>query len=225
MLGAAATAALVVVGAAMLVGTGGPAGSLPGSTPRRAAPRSRPGPARGGARRRLSVAPAVPARRRARTRGLERDRRRRSDDDKATTSTTKAPSATPTPRSKTATATATLVDGTPCTATAKACVDIADGEAWLIDDGAVTRGPVHVMTGDEDDPTPVGTFHVQWKAEQYTSRQYLVQMPYSVFFADGGVAFHEGRQDTYSGGCVKLGHDDAVAWFTYLQVGDEVQVH
>ena len=88
----------------------------------------------------------------------------------------------------------------------------------------MTRGPVHVMTGDEDDPTPVGTFHVQWKAEQYTSRQYLVQMPYSVFFADGGVAFHEGRQDTYSGGCVKLGRGDAVAWFNDLQVGDEVQV-
>jgi lipoprotein-anchoring transpeptidase ErfK/SrfK len=81
------------------------------------------------------------------------------------------------------------------------------------------------MTGDEDDPTPIGTFHVQWKAIRYTSRQYLVQMPYSVFFADGGVAFHEGRQDTYSGGCVKLGHSDAVAWFNYLQVGDEVQVH
>ena len=54
---------------------------------------------------------------------------------KATTSTTKAPSATPTPRSKTATR-ATLVDGTPCTTTAKACVDIADGEAWLLDDVA-----------------------------------------------------------------------------------------
>ena len=66
---------------------------------------------------------------------------------------------------------------------------------------------------------------MQWKAKQYTSRQYLVQMPYSVFFADGGVAFHEGRQDTYSGGCVKLGPADAVAWFNYLQVGDEVQVH
>ena len=100
-----------------------------------------------------------------------------------------------------------LVPGTPCTATAKACVDIAEGRAWLFDDGSVTRGPVHIMTGDQDDPTPIGTFHVQWKAEQYTSRQYLVQMPYSVFFADGGIAFHEGRQDTYSGGCVKLGHE------------------
>ena len=143
-------------------------------------------------------------------------------------SATKAPStpkATATPRTTATRAKVALVPGTPCTATAKACVDIAEGRAWLFDDGSVTRGPAHIMTGDQDDPTPIGTFHVQWKAEQYTSRQYLVQMPYSVFFADGGIAFHEGRQDTPSGGCVKLGHEDAVAWFAYLQVGDEVQVH
>lgn len=120
---------------------------------------------------------------------------------------------------------ATLVAGTPCTTTAKACVDLARQVAWLIDNGAVTRGPVGVSTGDPDDLTPRGTFTVQWKAEQYTSREYLTQMPYSVFFAPGGIAFHEGRQDTYSGGCVKLVHDDAVAWFGYLQVGDQVQVH
>jgi lipoprotein-anchoring transpeptidase ErfK/SrfK len=117
------------------------------------------------------------------------------------------------------------VAGTPCTSTARACVDLDDRQAWLIDGGAVVRGPVDVMTGDDQDPTPRGTFRVQWKAEQYTSRQYLTQMPYSVFFADGGIAFHEGRQDTYSGGCVKLEHDDAVAWFRFLQVGDQVQVH
>jgi lipoprotein-anchoring transpeptidase ErfK/SrfK len=134
---------------------------------------------------------------------------------------TNAPRATARPTA----AAATTVDDTPCTSTAKACVDVADRQAWLIDKGVVTRGPVQVMTGDNDDRTPLGTFHVQWKAEQYTSRQYLTQMPYSVFFADGGVAFHEGPQDTYSAGCVKLVHDDAVAWFNYLQVGDEVQVH
>ena len=37
---------------------------------------------------------------------------------------------------------------------------------------------------------------------------------------------HGGQgKETPSGGCVKLGHEDAVAWFAYLQVGDEVQVH
>jgi pimeloyl-ACP methyl ester carboxylesterase len=224
VLGAAAIAALVVVGAAMLAGTGGPAGSLPGSLPGAGTALAADLPAAASAP--AQVAPAVlpaaaPAP--AGSSGSTKTKTKTTTT-KATTSTTKAPSATSTSRSKTATR-ATLVDGTPCTTTAKACVDIADGEAWLLDDGAVTRGPVHVMTGDEDDPTPIGTFHVQWKAIQYTSRQYLVQMPYSVFFADGGVAFHEGRQDTYSGGCVKLGHSDAVAWFNYLQVGDEVQVH
>jgi L,D-transpeptidase catalytic domain len=117
------------------------------------------------------------------------------------------------------------VAGTPCTAAARACVDLDDRLAWLLDRGAVVRGPVEVMAGDVQSPTPRGVFRVQWKAEQYTSRQYLTQMPYSVFFANGGVAFHEGRQDTYSGGCVKLVHEDAVAWFDFLQVGDEVQIH
>ncbi|GEL16735.1 L,D-transpeptidase [Pseudonocardia asaccharolytica] len=117
-----------------------------------------------------------------------------------------------------------LVPGTPCTPAARACVDVAGRVAWLIDGERIVRGPVRVQTGDHEDPTPRGTYAVQWKAEQYTSREYLIQMPYSVFFAPGGIAFHEGRQDTPSAGCVKLVHDDAKAWFDYLQVGDEVQV-
>jgi lipoprotein-anchoring transpeptidase ErfK/SrfK len=202
-------ATFVVVGAVVLGEAGSSVVPLPGASTALAAdlPALRPAPAAAPAVAPAAVAPAkVPAP--AGGSGVK---------------TTAKPTSTPRPTStrvKTA-----LVAGTPCTPTAKACVDIADGQAWLLSGGAVTRGPVHIMTGDEDDPTPTGTFHVQWKAEQYTSRQYLVQMPYSVFFADGGVAFHEGRQDTPSGGCVKLGHDDAVAWFDYLQVGDEVQVH
>lgn len=117
-----------------------------------------------------------------------------------------------------------LVPGTPCTVTAKACADLGARTAWLIEDGAVRRGPVPIMIGDEIDPTPVGTFTVEWKAEAWTSREYLTQMPYSVFFAEGGIAFHEGNQETPSAGCIKLGNADAMAWFEYLQVGDEVQV-
>jgi lipoprotein-anchoring transpeptidase ErfK/SrfK len=117
------------------------------------------------------------------------------------------------------------VAGTPCSATARACVSLHDRKAWLIDGGKIFRGPVPIRPGDAVDPTPRGTFAVQWKAEEYTSREYLTQMPYAAFFADGGIAFHEGTFDTPSAGCVKLGHDDARAFFYFLQVGDQVQIH
>jgi len=117
-----------------------------------------------------------------------------------------------------------LVAGTPCTVTAEACVDLATRQAWLIDDGTVVRGPVPIMPGDRDEPTPVGTFHVQWKDPDHVNEKGQ-PMPYSAFFADGGVAFHEGSLQRYSAGCVHLSHDEAVAFYDHLQIGDEVQVH
>lgn len=116
------------------------------------------------------------------------------------------------------------VAGTPCTASARACVELDTHTAWLLRDGQVVRGPVEFMDGDANAPTPRGTFRVEWKAEQWTSREFGVPMPYSVFFAPGGIAFHQGSQETSSAGCVKLTLDDATAFFDHLQVGDEVQV-
>jgi hypothetical protein len=122
--------------------------------------------------------------------------------------------------------TGTPVAGTPCTAAARACVDLVTDRAWLIDHGKVVRGPVPIMPGDADDPTPVGTFHVQWKDQNHVSDMpNHAPMPFSVFFADGGVAFHEGSLYKPSYGCVHLAHDDAVAFFNALGIGDEVQVH
>ena len=123
-----------------------------------------------------------------------------------------------------ATATGALVPDTPCTDSARACVDLRTHRSWLLDQGRVVRGPVPMMDGDQEDPTPVGTYAVEWKAVQWTSREYRTPMPYSVFFAAGGVAFHEGQQDTPSAGCVKLGPEDARAWFQFLGIGDQVQV-
>ncbi|OJY54397.1 L,D-transpeptidase family protein [Pseudonocardia sp. 73-21] len=114
--------------------------------------------------------------------------------------------------------------GTPCSAAARACVDLAGHTAWLIGDGQVVRGPVPFVDGAVDKPTPRGTYKVEWKAQRWTSREYGTEMPYSVFFAPGGIAFHEGRQDTPSAGCVKLVRDEAMAFFDYLQVGDRVEV-
>lgn len=120
---------------------------------------------------------------------------------------------------------APLVPGTPCTATARACVDLIALQAWLVQDGRILRGPVPVSIGDEYDPTPPGRYQVEWKAKDWVSREYGSPMPYSVFFAPGGIAFHEGSLQTSSAGCVRLTRDNAIAFFDYLQVGDEVQVH
>jgi L,D-transpeptidase-like protein len=114
--------------------------------------------------------------------------------------------------------------GTPCTSSARACVDLDSNTAWLIDDGEIVRGPVAVRLGDAAHPTPDGTFHIRWKAAEYLSHGQGVAMPYPVF-ADGGFAFHEGRQDTPSTGFVKMRMDDAHAWFDFLAIGDEVQLH
>jgi lipoprotein-anchoring transpeptidase ErfK/SrfK len=49
-------------------------------------------------------------------------------------------------------------------------------------------------------------------------------MPFAVFFADGGVAFHEGTLERRSAGCVRLNIQDAQRFYTYLQLGDKVQI-
>lgn len=119
-----------------------------------------------------------------------------------------------------------LVQGTPCTETARACVDLVHNQAWLIHDGQITRGPVLISHGGQGKETPTGTFQVQWKDQNHKSAEFNnAAMPYSVFFAPGGIAFHQGNPRNPSAGCVHLSKDDAVAWFTDLQVGDEVQIH
>lgn len=118
-----------------------------------------------------------------------------------------------------------LVPGTPCTSTARACADLSGRTAWLIQDGQVVRGPVPISIGGTETTTPTGTFEVEWKDKDHLSKEFdNAPMPYSVFFAPGGIAFHEGSLQTTSAGCVRLAHDDAAAFYDFLQVGDEVQV-
>lgn len=124
-----------------------------------------------------------------------------------------------------------VVTGTPCTDSARACVDRKTQRAWLIDeDGKIVRGPVSVNVGAAKEPTPVGSFVVQWKDKAHKSAEFKMPngqgapMPYSVFFAEGGVAFHGGSVRRASAGCVHLNDADAVAFYDTLQLGDEVQV-
>ena len=121
---------------------------------------------------------------------------------------------------------------TPCTESARACVDLPKQQAWLIDkDGNVTVGPVPISSGGPGQETPTGTFHVQWKDKNHKSTEFKLPngqgapMDFSVFWADGGVAFHGGSVQRASAGCVHLAETTAEAFYNTLQLGDEVQVH
>ncbi|MET0190484.1 MAG: L,D-transpeptidase [Pseudonocardia sediminis] len=124
-----------------------------------------------------------------------------------------------------------LVPGTPCTVTAKACVDLDSQRAWLFRNGKILRGPVPVATGGNGEATPIGhSLRVYRKDANHKSQESRLPngapapMPQSVFFEDGGIAFHSGSPNRSSGGCVHLNPADAKAWFDYLQIGDKVQV-
>jgi lipoprotein-anchoring transpeptidase ErfK/SrfK len=112
---------------------------------------------------------------------------------------------------------------TPCSAAARACVDLSTQQAWLTHNGVVTYGPVKAKSGRASAPTDPGTFHVSFKDLHHVSSVYGSPMPYSVFF-NGGDAFHEGSLTVSSHGCVHLSHSAAATFYRTLQQGDEVQV-
>src|SRR5271165_3125448 len=114
-----------------------------------------------------------------------------------------------------------------CPAAASACVDLSDHLTWLQSSGHITYGPMTMEPGPPGTQraTPRGTFHVQWKAGvSYISIEYHEPMPYAVFFAPGGVAFHGGSLTTPSHGCVHLDIGIARYYHDHLPVGAEVVV-
>jgi hypothetical protein len=115
------------------------------------------------------------------------------------------------------------VAGTPCAATARACVDLSSNRAWLIRKGAVEYGPVPIAHGRQGHRTPPGTFRVTFKKRHHVSSIYGTPMPYSVFF-NRGIAFHQGNLRGQSYGCVLLSREAAGTFFDALSPGDVVQV-
>jgi L,D-transpeptidase catalytic domain len=114
-----------------------------------------------------------------------------------------------------------------CPAAAIACVDLNHHLTWLQSEGHITYGPVSMEPGPPGtrQATPRGTFHVQWRAgANYISTEYHVPIPYAVFFAPGGVAFHGGSLNTPSHGCVHLDIGSARYYHDHLPTGAEVVV-
>ncbi|MEU5691578.1 L,D-transpeptidase [Actinosynnema sp. NPDC020468] len=116
------------------------------------------------------------------------------------------------------------VEGTPCDLTRGACVRLSSKETWLIDGGKVVFGPVPITSGRPGYETPTGTFPVLYQVKDEWSRPYNAPMPYTTYFTDYGIGFHEGGLDVASHGCVHLSPDAAVRYFEFLRKGDQVQV-
>jgi hypothetical protein len=112
----------------------------------------------------------------------------------------------------------------PCGAEIRACVSLSQTLAWLLRDGVAEYGPVPITHGRPGQETPVGTFKVAWKDAEHTSSIYGDSMPHSVFFAAGGIAFHEGSLQEQSHGCVHLSPEAAKTFFDALPVKASVQV-
>jgi hypothetical protein len=112
----------------------------------------------------------------------------------------------------------------PCTRKVRACVSLSAKQAWLLRGGVADYGPVPIAHGAPRTPTPTGTFSVAWKDPRHVSNVYGTPMPYSVFFAPDGIAFHQGDVRTGSHGCVRLTTAAARVFFSRLRPGEIVQV-
>lgn len=123
--------------------------------------------------------------------------------------------------------TLTALDRKSCPAKATACVDLTRHLTWLQSAGKITFGPVQAEPGPPGSAhaTPRGTFQVSWKAgANFVSNIYNEPMPWAVFFAPGGIAFHGGSLTTPSHGCVHLTDQNARYYNDHLPVGAEVVV-
>ena len=94
-----------------------------------------------------------------------------------------------------------------------------------------------VVTGRPGKETVPGVFSIFRKHEDYTSKTYDVEMPYTMFFSKDGKAIHGTQMATLrsylhsyltesvgSMGCVGLTDDNALALFEWALVGTPVIV-
>jgi hypothetical protein len=89
-----------------------------------------------------------------------------------------------------------------------------------------------ILTGDDETPTPPGTYPIQKKDKNYYSRKYKVPMPYSLFFDLTGMrAIHEGdlpnpeeKGDWATHGCIHV-EEPYMKWlFNWAEPGKTVVV-
>jgi lipoprotein-anchoring transpeptidase ErfK/SrfK len=106
--------------------------------------------------------------------------------------------------------------------------------AW---EGNMLAHEFDVVTGRPGKETHPGVFNVSRKYEDYTSKTYGAEMPYTMFFTDDGKAIHGTNWATLrsyvhayvhesvgSMGCVGLTTDDARTMFEWAPMGTRIVV-
>lgn len=137
----------------------------------------------------------------------------------------KTPKPKPAPAPEPAPAPAPAPRTSPCPADAKACVDLTNQKSWLQNNGEIYYGPVQISSGRPGQDTPKGTHYVNRKVKDEISYEFNnAPMPYSVYFTNNGIAFHQDDPYVPSAGCIHLYRADAQRYFNDLQIGDKVYV-
>ena len=115
-------------------------------------------------------------------------------------------------------------------------VNVHDQVLYAVDDFKIVY-EFDVITGRPGKETTAGKFTVFKKIEDYTSKKYKVEMPYTMFFSKDGKAVHGTKWATLrsylhayitesvgSMGCVGLTEDDARTLFDWTPVGTPVVI-
>lgn len=108
---------------------------------------------------------------------------------------------------------------------ARIVVDLA-AEQLYVYRGGYEIGRSSIIYGDEDKPTPAGTFPILDKKPNYVSRKYGSPMPYSLWLTRSGVAIHgsEVGRRYATHGCVGVPEEFAALLFDAARVGDRVTI-
>lgn len=117
-----------------------------------------------------------------------------------------------------------VVKPTPCTISDGACIQLSTNQSWVVRADKIVYGPTPITHGRKGFETPLGNFPVLRKVKDEWSRPYNAAMPWSTYFTESGIAFHEGSLTDPSHGCIHLDPPSAKYYFTNLSIGDTVQV-
>ncbi|SEQ16281.1 L,D-transpeptidase catalytic domain [Lentzea xinjiangensis] len=117
-----------------------------------------------------------------------------------------------------------VVKPTPCAISDGACIQLSTNQTWVVRGDKIVYGPVPITHGRKGFETPLGDFPVLRKVKDEWSRPYNGPMPWSTYFTESGIAFHEGSLTEPSHGCIHLDPASARYYFQNLSIGETVQV-